>query len=126
MERSRARRREEEARQPEEEESVFESAGVESLSVEMEGTEEEVVEGLEVALEMEIDEEGENKGKGEGKDEGDGTLRALEAIEFLTQEAEPSGKALVDDHNGFKELIRLAMLWTVQHCWPEGARFMFN
>ena len=61
-----------------------------------------------------------------GKDVGGGTLRALEALEFLTQEAETSGTKLVDAGNGFNELIHLAMLWTVRHRWPAGARFAFN
>ena len=42
------------------------------------------------------------------------------------QEAEPSGTTLVDARNGFNELSRLAMLWTVRHCWPAGAIFAFN
>ena len=62
----------------------------------------------------------------EGEEEGGGTQRALEALEFLTQDAEPSGTTLVDAHNGFNELIRLVMLWTVRHRWPAGARFAFN
>ena len=33
---------------------------------------------------------------------------------------------LVDARNGFKELSRLAMLWTMRHRWPSGARFAFN
>ena len=33
---------------------------------------------------------------------------------------------LVDARNGFNELSRLAMLWTVRHRWPAGARFAFN
>ena len=57
-------------------------------------------------------EDTEDKGS-EGEDEGGGTQRALEAIEFLTQEAEPSGTMLVDAHNGFNKLSRFAMLWTV-------------
>ena len=62
----------------------------------------------------------------EGEDGGGGTQRALEALEFLTQEAEPSGTTLVDSCNGFNERSHLAMLWTVRHHWPAGARFMFN
>ena len=31
-----------------------------------------------------------------------------------------------DARNGFNELIQLAMLWTVWHRWPVGARFAFN
>ena len=57
---------------------------------------------------------------------GGGTQRGLEYLEFLTQEAEPSGTTLVDARNGFNELIRLAMLWTVRHRWPDEARFAFN
>ena len=74
------------------------------------------------ALGMEVDYEGAS----EGKEEGGGTLRELEALEFLTQEADPSRTMLVDDRNGFNELSRLAMLWTVRHRWPDGARFAFN
>eukprot|EP00957_Ditylum_brightwellii_P017652 1329895-Ditylum_brightwellii.AAC.1 len=38
----------------------------------------------------------------------------------------PGGTTLVDARNGFNELSRMAMLWTVRHRWPSGARFMFN
>ena len=44
---------------------------------------------------------------------GGGTLRALESLEFLTQEAELSVTTLLDAQNGFNGLSRLAMLWTV-------------
>ena len=66
------------------------------------------------------------EGEGEGEEEGDGTLRALGSLEFLTQDAEPSGTMLVDARNGFNKLGRLEMLWTVRHRWPAGARFAFN
>ena len=46
----------------------------------------------------------------EGSDEGGETQRALGALGFLTQEAEPSGTMLVDARNGFNELSCLAML----------------
>ena len=62
----------------------------------------------------------------EGEEGGGGTQRALEALEFFTQDAEPSGTTLVDALNGFNELSRLAMIWTVRHHWPAGARFAFN
>ena len=55
-----------------------------------------------------------------------GTLRSLGALEFLTQDAEPIGVTLVDARNGFNELSRLAMLCTVRHRCPAGARFAFN
>ena len=47
---------------------------------------------MEAALGMEV---GEVEGR-EGKEEGGGTLRELEALEFLTQEADPSGTTLFD------------------------------
>ena len=93
-----------------------------NLTIEMVGTEEEAAEGLASAMEMEVEED---MGS-EGEDEGGGTQRALVALELLTKEAEPSGTTLVDARNGFNELSRLAMLWTVWHCWPAGARFAFN
>jgi len=33
---------------------------------------------------------------------------------------------LVNAWNGFNELSRKAVLWTVQHCWPHGSQFAFN
>ena len=74
------------------------------------------------ALRMEVEVEGTS----EGKEEGEGTLREIEALEFLTQEAEPSSTTLADARNGFNELSRLEILWTVQHRWTAGARFAFN
>ena len=71
---------------------------------------------------MEVEEEWEIL----GEEEGEGTQRALEALSFLNQEAEPSGTTLVDARNRFNEVSRLAMLWTVQHRWPAGAIFAFN
>ena len=61
------------------------------------------------ALGMEVEEV---KGR-EAEKGGGGTIRAMGALEFLTQEAEPSGKTHIDAHIGFKQLSRLAMLWTV-------------
>ena len=63
---------------------------------------------------------------GEGEEGENGTQMALGDQEFPTQDAEPSGTTLLDECNGFNKLRRLAMLWTVQHRWPEGARFAFN
>ena len=39
---------------------------------------------------------------------------------------DPSGLLLVDARNGFNELSRKAMLWTVRHRWANGALFAFN
>ena len=75
-----------------------------------------------MALEMQAEED---EGR-EGEEGGGGNQRALGALEFLTQEAEPSGTTLFDARNGFNELSRLAMLWTVRHRWPTGASFAFN
>ena len=96
-------------------------AGLSNLTIETVGTEEEAEEGLVVAPEMEVEVDRGSKGE-EG---GGGTQRALEALEFLTQEAEPSRTTLFDARNGFNDLSRLAMLWTVQHRWPAGARIAF-
>ena len=93
-----------------------------NLRIETAGTEEDAEEGLAEALEMEVELDRES----EGEEEGGGTQQTLNALEFLTQEVEPSVTTLVDAHNGFNELSRLAMLWTVRHLWPAGAIFAFN
>ena len=54
---------------------------------------------------MEVDE------RVEGEEVGGGTQRALGALEFLTQDAEPSGTTLVDARSGFNELSLLVMIW---------------
>ena len=84
--------------------------------------EEEAAEGLAAALAMEVKED---RGS-EGEDEGGGAQRAMGALEFLTQDAEPSRTMLANARNGFNELSRLEMLWTVRHRWTAGARFVFN
>ena len=68
----------------------------------------------------------EETGESKGKEGFNGTQRALVALEFLTQDADPSGTMLVNARNGSNNLSRLSMLWTVQHRWPEGAMFAFN
>ena len=85
-------------------------------------TQKEAEEGLEEAFGMEV----EGDMGSEDEEWGGGTQRALEALEFLTQEAEPSGTTRVDARNGFNELIRFAMLLTVRHRWTAGARFAFS
>ena len=121
LERVRERRRVEEAESMEgEEETVGVERALNNLNTETAGTEEEATEQLEAVLWTEVVE------TGEGEEEGDWNQRALEALEFLTQDADPSGTTLVDARNGFNDLSRLAMLWTVRHRWPAGARFTFN
>ena len=105
---------------PGKDEDENETAIEERLTVEIERTEEDSAEILGEVLGMEVKEEG------QGEEWGDWSLRSLEAIEFLTQDAEPSGTTLVDACNGFNELSHLVILWTVQHRWQEGARFAFN
>ena len=115
----------EEATKAEEEEGGEVLAGLDNLTIETAGTEEEAAEVLEATLEtQEMEVEGD--GGSEGEEGGGGTQRALEALELLTQDADPSGTTLVDSRNGFNELSRLEMLWTVRHRWPAGARFAFN
>ena len=36
------------------------------------------------------------------------------------------GMTLVDAKNGFNELSRYAMLWTVRHKWAKVSRFAMN
>ena len=125
LERVRWRRSEEESGSAEEEEGRENVEGIlNNLTIEAAGTEEEEAKGLEAVLGVEVD--GDGEGEVEGYEEGEGTLCALGALELLTQDAEPSRTTLVDAHNGFNELIRLEMLWTVRHCCPAGARFTFN
>jgi len=38
----------------------------------------------------------------------------------------PTGVLLVDAKNGFNEISRKAMLWTVRRLWPNGAAFAYN
>ena len=66
------------------------------------------------------------EGTDKGEQGSDRTLRALGALYFLTQDADPSGTTLVDDRKGFNELSRLAMPWTVWYRWPLGVRFAFK
>ena len=63
-----------------------------NLTIETAGTEEEAEEGLAAALDMEV----EGDRDSEGDEGGGGTKRSLEALEFLTQKAEPSGTTLID------------------------------
>ena len=114
---------EEAASEDEDEEEGGRTAdGPSNLNIETAGTKEEAAAGMAEALGMEVEEDEGSEGK-----EGDGgTQRAPEALEFLTQEAEPSGTTLFDARNGFNYLSRLAILWTVRHRWPTGARFALN
>jgi hypothetical protein len=43
-----------------------------------------------------------------------------------TDPAHPHGALLVDARNGFNELGRRAMLWTIRHRWAAGSRFAFS
>ena len=123
----RRRRNEEEVVTTEGEEESQGVAGLlNNLNIETGGTEEKAAEGLEVALGMEVDGDDKDDGARKGAEDGDATIRALGAIVFLTQDAEPSRITLADACNGFNKLIRLTMLWTVRHRCPAGARFVFN
>ena len=107
----------------EEEEERGGVAGLlDNLTIDMEGTEEDAAEGLEAVLSMEV----EGDRRSEGEEEGGGTQRALGDLEFLTQESEMSRTTIIDARNELNELSRLAMMWTVRHRWPVGARFTFN
>ena len=71
--------------------------------------------------------------------EGDSRM-GLETIEELMEELESEDEEmeaqkvktlgkhalLVDACNGFNELNRRVMLWTVRYKWPAASRFVFN
>ena len=124
MERQEKAEEADEAEDAEEEEEQSEGivASLSNLIIETAGTEEEATEGLAAELGMEVEEERDSK----GGEEGGGSKYALEDLEFLTQEEEPSGTTPIDACNRFNDMSRLVMLWTVQHRWPTGARFAFN
>ena len=116
VERVRERREEPEEEENAEAEGGEEESGVvdgltNNLNIETACTEEKAAERMSEARRMEsVEQEG-----SEGEEGGRGTLRALEDLEFLTQEEELSGTTLVDACNAFNKLSRLTMLWTVRH-----------
>ena len=124
LERVRGKRLEEEAEEyaEEEEESGCVLARINNLTIKTARKEEEAAEQLTAALKMEVEED---RGS-EVKEGGDRTQRALGALEFITQDAEPSRTMLVKAHNGFNDLSCLTMLWTVRHRCPAGAMFVLN
>ena len=50
----------------------------------------------------------------------------LDASPETLQELHNRACLLIDAKNGFNELNRRAMLWTVRHLWPQGSCFAFN
>jgi hypothetical protein len=56
----------------------------------------------------------------------EGAIHAMQHVWAMHAEEEEWGFLLVDARNAFNELNRTAMLWTVRHEWPSGARFAFN
>ena len=111
LERVRVRRSEEDEADylaEEEEEIGWVEEQLNNIRIETVGTEEEAAEGLAASLVIEAEED--RGGKGEEGGGGGGTQRALGALEFLTQDAEPSVTTLVDARNSFNKLSRLAML----------------
>ena len=55
-----------------------------------------------------------------------GGIHAARAEWIEHEEDEEWGFLLVDARNAFNEGNRTAILWTVRHLWPSGARFAFN
>eukprot|EP00978_Attheya_sp_CCMP212_P001429 scaffold3002_cov64-Attheya_sp.AAC.2 len=56
----------------------------------------------------------------------EGGIHAMRHIWEEDKMEEEWGFLLVDARNAFNEGNRIAMLWTVRHIWPSGARFLFN
>ena len=71
-------------------------AGLNNLTIETTRTE-EAEDGLEATLWMEV----EDDNACEGEEGGYGNTRELGSLEFLTQDADPSGTTIVDACNGF-------------------------
>ena len=90
-----------------------EEDGTGNLTVEVNVLEEEASENLGIIIGVEV--EG-------GSDEGERGEGGLKSTGILTQDAEPGGTTLVDARNGFNDMSRLEMLWTVRHLWPGGGQ----
>ena len=56
----------------------------------------------------------------------EGGIHAVNQVWKEIEQEENNGFLLVDARNAFNELSRAAMLWTIRHEWPSGARFVFN
>ena len=115
LERARSKQREEEAEASDvEEETEGVAALICNLRIETAETEEEAAECLEATLNMEMEVVWNINVEGEEGD--DGTQRDMGDSDFLTHDEEPSGTTLIDARNGFNNLSRLTMLWTVRYC----------
>ena len=56
----------------------------------------------------------------------EGGIHVIRLLWEMHAAEEEWGFLLIDAKNAFNEGNRLAMLWTVRHKWPSGARFTFN
>ena len=77
-------------------------AGLNNLIMETTGTEKEAAEILEAVQEMEV--EAVRGYSVEGEEEGVEIQRVLGALEFITQDTDPSRTTLADYRNGFNKL----------------------
>ena len=78
---------------------------------------------------MENDNAEEDDDGDDGQDDGDGDDGdgdGDDGQDGVVDETNPFGVTCVDARNGFNELSRKAMLWTVRHRWSKGSRFAFN
>ena len=56
----------------------------------------------------------------------DGAIHGVQSLWDKNSSTEEWGFLLVDAKNAFNGINRVGMLWTVQHLWPSGARFVFD
>jgi hypothetical protein len=56
----------------------------------------------------------------------EGGIHSMQHVWNAHRSDEDWGFLLIDAKNAFNEQNRTAMLWTVRHEWPSGARFAFN
>ena len=56
----------------------------------------------------------------------EGGIHAMQHVWEAHQQEEEWGFLLIDACNAFNEHNQMAMLWTIKHEWPSGARIAFN
>ena len=55
-----------------------------------------------------------------------GTFQGVQAIWDKSSTMEDWEFLFMEANNALNEINRVGMLWTVQHLWPSGGRFVFN
>ena len=96
-------------------ETVPETETVPVSAPETEPVPETVLDGQDEPMEQEQEHDGDGVGVDVGVDD----------LKRTVDDANPYRVTCVDARNGFNELSRKAMLWTVRHHWSKGSCFAF-